>query len=112
MCHKCVSAILVATFALCSILPLQAAEKPREPLVERVRKAIDAGVRYLRDQEKGNGNWEAVDKASVSMRGGWTSLATLALLNAGVSPDDPIIERSLKYLRQVEPNQTYVVSLQ
>src|SRR5262249_39123480 len=85
---------------------------PKEALVDQVRRAIEAGIQYLRDQEKGNGNWEAVDKASVSMQGGWTSLAMLALLNAGVRPDDPIIDRGLKYLRKVEPQYTYVVSLQ
>src|SRR5712692_3146704 len=110
MCQKLLNAILAAALAFCPIA--RAADKPREPLVERVRKAIDAGVRYLRDQEKGNGNWEAVDKASVSMPGGWSSLAMLALLNAGVSPEDPIIERGLKYLRQVKLQHTYVVSLQ
>jgi hypothetical protein len=36
----------------------------------------------------------------------------LALLNAGVKPDDPIIERGLKYLRDIGPNDTYVVGLQ
>jgi hypothetical protein len=104
--------LLVGVVALRAPLPVRAAEKPKEPLVQQVRKAIDAGVRYLRDQEKGNGNWEAVDKASVAMPGGWTSLAMLALLNAGVNPEDPIIERGLNYLRRFEPQHTYVVSLQ
>jgi hypothetical protein len=112
MCYKFFCQILVLVLALGAIVPLNAAEKPKEPLVEQVRKAIEAGIRYLRDQERGNGNWEAVDKASVGMKGGWTSLAMLALLNAGVSPQDPIIENGLKSLRQVEPQQTYVVSLQ
>jgi hypothetical protein len=44
--------------------------------------------------------------------GGVTALATLALLNAGVPADDPLVQRCLKYLRTVEPRQTYVVSLQ
>src|SRR5438874_5481366 len=112
MCRKLISAMLVSAIAVCALLPIQAADKPKEPLVEHVRKAIQAGVRYLRDQEKGTGNWEGVDKASVGMRGGWTSLALLALLNAGVAPEDPIVERGLRYLRQVEPQHTYVVSLQ
>ncbi|HLJ94323.1 MAG TPA: DUF4159 domain-containing protein [Gemmataceae bacterium] len=112
MCCKLVRVSVVAALALLTLVPLRAAEKSKEPLVERVRKAIDAGVRYLRDQEKGTGNWEAVDKSSVGMPGGWSSLAMLAMLNAGVRPDDPIIERGLKYLRTVERRQTYVVSLQ
>ncbi len=111
MRHKPFAVILVAVLAFYPMVSVQAAEKSREPLVERVRKAIEAGVRFLRDQEKGNGHWE-VDQASVSRKGGWTSLAMLALLNAGVGAEDPMIERGLKYLRQVEPTQTYVVSLQ
>ena len=112
MWYRLVSPLLVAILALSAAVALPAADKPKEPLVEQVRKAIEGGVRYLRDQERGNGNWEAVDKASVGMPGGWTSLAMLALLNAGVKPEDPVIERGLKSLRQVEPQFTYVVSLQ
>lgn len=81
-----------------------------EPLVERVRTAIDRGVRYLRRQEKG-GRWEtgllATDKP-----GGGTSLALLALLNSGVPADDPMIRRGLDYLRTVPRRHTYVVGLQ
>src|SRR5207302_7239139 len=112
MSYRAIAGLLVSVVVASAIVPGWAADEPREPLVEQVRKAIQAGVRYLRDQEKGAGNWEAVDKASVGWPGGWTSLALLALLNAGVSPEDPIVERGLKYLRQVEPDRTYVVSLQ
>jgi len=56
---------------------------------DRVRKAIDQGIQYLRDQEKGDGTWESADNAAVLYPGGWTSLAMLALLNAGVKPSDP-----------------------
>jgi Domain of unknown function (DUF4159) len=107
--------VLVVAFALSlSTLapPAQARDKPRELLVEQVRKAIDRGVQFLRDQERGTGNWESADQVSVITRGGWTSLSMLALLNSGVKPNDPIIERGLKFLRDIEPNQTYVVALQ
>lgn len=89
------------------------AQPPGQPgLVERVNKAIDAGVRFLYDQERGTGNWEKIDQASLANPGGWTSLAILALLNSGVDPKDPIIDRALKYLRTLEPEKTYVVGLQ
>jgi hypothetical protein len=77
-----------------------------------VRKAIARGVQFLRDAESGTGGWEHLDPVSAGYPGGWTSLALLALLNAGVKPDDPIIERGLRELRKIEPKQTYVVSLQ
>jgi hypothetical protein len=87
------------------------AAKPPEPLGQRVRAAIQAGARYLRDQEGGRGNFDQSDVAQ-PYPGGVTALATLALLNAGVSSDDPLVQRCLKYLRTVELKRTYVVSLQ
>src|SRR5205823_5979296 len=44
--------------------------------------------------------------------GGESSLAMLALLHSGVSPDDPVMKRGLEYLRKVKPAHTYVVGLQ
>jgi len=81
-------------------------------LVDRVRRAIDRGVQFLRDQEEHNGNWEVDGGLAAAYRGGETSLVLLALLNAGIKPDEAIIERGLKYLRDVPPNRTYVVGLQ
>jgi hypothetical protein len=111
MSVKPIRGIVAIAFVLNIVLPVRA-EKPKEQLVERVRKAIDRGIQYLRDAEHGTGNWDGVDKASISMPGGWTSLAMLALLNAGVKHDDQIIERGLKYLREIPPSHTYVVALQ
>jgi Domain of unknown function (DUF4159) len=107
MFHKSVGVVLVLVLFAA---PLHA--QPREPLVEQVRKAIERGVQFLRDQEEGQGNWEHVNPASGANPGGWTALALLALLNAGVKPDDPLIERGLQYLRQLKPGKTYVVGLQ
>jgi hypothetical protein len=92
-------------------VPVCAADNGKEPLVDQVRTAIERGVEFLRAAEDRNGNWE-VGAQSAIMQGGWTSLAMLALLNAGVKPDDPIIERGLKYLRGLAPKYTYVVGLQ
>ena len=64
MFHKSVGVVLA--FVLFAA-PLHA--QPREPLVEQVRKAIERGVQFLRDQEEGQGNWEHVDPASGSRRG-------------------------------------------
>jgi hypothetical protein len=83
-----------------------------EPLVNRVKDAIDKGIGFLREKEAGTGDWDHVDKGSVAYPGGWTCLATLALLNAGVKPSDPMIQRSLRFIRNVQSEQTYVVSLQ
>jgi hypothetical protein len=88
------------------------AAKGEEELADRVRKAIDRGIQFLKAQEKGKGNWEADALESQSEPGGWTALALLALLNSGVKADDPVVERGLISSRSVAPARTYVVGLQ
>ncbi len=98
--------------------PPQAAAQPApapppDELVEKVRKAIDKSVRYLEKQQTKQGNWEGILLNFVAnLEGGATSLVTLALLNAGVKPEDPVVARPLDYLRTLPPKKTYVVGLQ
>lgn len=106
------SLLLLAATVCGTVGSARAAEPGREPLVEQVRRAITRGVEYLRSQEQGQGNWEHVERSSIGHRGGHTALAMLALLNCGVKADDPLIQRGLAYLRQLETQQTYVVALQ
>jgi hypothetical protein len=87
------------------------ARAPEKLLVDRVREAIDRGVRFLREEQRVDGSWE-VDPACVANPGGWSSLAMLALLSAGVPPDDPAVANGLKYMRTLKPARTYVVGLQ
>jgi Domain of unknown function (DUF4159) len=105
------SFLLVVSFGLVAV-PSPSAELGKDPLVEKVRKAIEEGVTFLKNQEKGRGHWDDDVDAKVLRPGGWTGLAMLALLNAGVPPSDPIIQRGLKYLRDIPPDQTYIVGLQ
>src|SRR5437868_15386599 len=71
-----------------------AADPPHEPLVEQVRAAIERGVQFLRREEAGRGHWETSIGAA-GKPGGYTCLAMLALLNCGVKPTDPLIQRGL-----------------
>ena len=84
-----------------------------DDLVEKVRKSIDEGVSFLRSQQrKTDGSWELGALAHATYTGGQTSLALLALLNAGVKPSDDAVQRGLIYLRKIPPRQTYVTGLQ
>jgi hypothetical protein len=113
MSPKLVRVILAWMLVVGAVLPAPAAQRGKEPLVERVREAIERGIDFLRRQEDGKGSWErGGERASSANPGGYTSLVLLALLNAGVKPDDPVIERGLAFLRPIEPEHTYVVSLQ
>src|SRR4051812_15952416 len=84
--------LVVAAAALAAPAPPAAADD--------VLQAIDRGVRYLRTQEAGRGHWEESQQIAVTRPGGMTALAVLALLEAGVKPDDPVIRRGLDYLRR------------
>jgi hypothetical protein len=90
------------------VVPARAQDPAEEDLVEPVRKAIERGIKFLRS--KHNGDWE--NSGYPANPGGVTALAVLALLNAGVPVDNQMIQDGLKYLRDLPPNKTYVVSLQ
>jgi len=76
---------------------------------EAVRKAIGTGTGFLkRQQDRTEGSWPE----SALPAGGVSALVMLALLESGTKPDDPVIDRGLRYLRTVKPAHTYVVSLQ
>src|SRR5438132_878900 len=77
---------------------------------DKVREAIDRGVAYLKKSQTNSG-WEQ-DPRMQGMKGGATALALLALLESGLKADDPVVAKGLDYLREIEPTQTYVVSLQ
>jgi hypothetical protein len=106
--------LLVVTLTVLWAVPGQVAEPSRDgPLVDRVKKAIDKGVAYLRGVEGNHGHLELdVISRLTGQTGGTTSLALLALLHAGVPPSDPLMQRCLKYERELKPEKTYVVGLQ
>lgn len=84
--------------------------QPAEPLTaEQVRKSIDGGIQYLlKEQNQVRGSWNEIPRYT----GGVTALCTLALLNSGVEPSHPQIQKALAFLRKIPPSQTYSVALQ
>lgn len=71
-----------------------------------VRQSITAGVRYIKESQKPDGSWP-----DLTQMGGVTALATLALLNAQVPVNDPVIQRALRSLEGVPNEFTYTVAL-
>jgi hypothetical protein len=107
--------ILAAVVALAGAAPAAAARpknKSGDPLVEQVNKAIQNGIRYLRGKQLKDGSWEVDFFGKMRYQGGWTCLSMLALLNAGVPPNDKMIQRGLEYLRKLNTEYTYVRALQ
>jgi hypothetical protein len=84
---------------------------PDKELTERVKKSIDAGIRWLKKNRGPDGTWENT-AIGFLQRGGVTALALRALLQAGVDPDDTELTPALDFIREVPPEKTYVVGLQ
>jgi hypothetical protein len=108
---------MIFSLLVAPVLAHRAGSQPRstarEELVDQVKNSIDRGVAYLRRNQSTRGDWEKGGIIGIGViTGGQTCLAALALLNAGVKPDDPVIQRAMNYIRQIPQNGTYVVALQ
>jgi hypothetical protein len=102
----------LGVFVLVAGIPSATVRAAEDPLVERVGKAIDSGKAYLLGlRREAAGNWE-IGPAGIPYPGAQTSLVLLALLTAGMSPQDEVIQKGLDYLRTVQSDRTYAVALQ
>jgi Domain of unknown function (DUF4159) len=89
-------------------LDRQAFGQPVTP--EAVEKAIAKGVDFLRQKQSAqDGSWKGRHDGYGS---GETALILLALLNCGLSPDDPTLVDGLAFLQQSKPTKTYESALQ
>lgn len=78
---------------------------------EAVLKSIEAGKRFLISKQGPNGQWDSQHNGMYPS--GATALATLALLNVGMTAQDPPIQRALEFLRsKPAPEMTYEAGLQ
>src|SRR5438552_157079 len=100
-------ALLLLAALLIPATAAPAQQKKPEPLVEKVKRAIDKGVSHLRSTQSPGGSWDD-DKTGLQYPGGGTSLALLALLNSGVPVNDPMIQKGLTNLRGLGYPPTYV----
>src|SRR5262249_26651536 len=107
---RSVTVSIVLAVLLCQVPRCLAADRKQEPLVNQVEKAIERAKAFIKSKAR-DGNWES-DIYGVPRKGGPTCLAVLALLTAGVPPDDPLIEKALAYIRSLPPEQTYTTALQ
>ncbi|MEX0612302.1 MAG: DUF4159 domain-containing protein, partial [Pirellulales bacterium] len=98
---------IVAIVAPHAVLAQRAAERPID--AAQVLSAIERGVAYLKREQTSRGRW---DEKMTGYEGGVTALCTLALLNSGLGVDDPAVRQALAYLRTLELDKTYTVSLQ
>lgn len=109
----CIAVLVATTWSVVSPPAVQAQPAGNDTLEKRVGKAIDQAKRFLSKAQQPDGSWQGVN--SERYRVGVTSLAVLALINAGMTPEDQEIKRGLAYLRGLprkdQPTLTYEVSL-
>ncbi len=100
--------LLIAALT-CAMLTVSVTPIARADITaDEVRQAIDRGVAYLKQQQQADGRWADWPGKD----GGVTALCTLALLSAGVPPEDDTIQRALTWLRARRLKDTYTVALQ
>jgi len=82
-------------------------DKKVEVTEENIDKAVKKGAQWLRTQQKADGSWTYEDEPfeltipgiPEKLKMGCTALCCLAMLKAGVSPDDPAIKKGMNYCR-------------
>lgn len=90
--------------------PAHAQDDSDDALRESVKVAITRGQRYLKSRQLGNGSFNTGYDGANSV--GANSLVGLALLTSGVEPNDPAIQRGLRFVRsQPETKNTYDLGL-
>lgn len=104
-------AILAFVLVLCTGPIAQAADVSGPA----VKEAIERGCKFLVSQQAAGGYW---DVNRPGYRVGVTSLAVMALINSGMSPQEPAVRRGLEFLRKSDKDtglahpETYQVALQ
>src|SRR4051812_18267759 len=108
--HRAVAYLTTIAVVAVVALPASFAQRPKERPIDaaQVIAAIDHAVAFLKREQLARGNWSEFTGYDC----GVTSLCTLALLNSGLTIDDPAVAKAVAYLRGVELEKTYSVSLQ
>lgn len=100
-------ALVLSAFVAAAVSAFPAAAEAEEPITGRhVRAAILRAVAALKAEQQPAGTWP-----NYAQEGGVTALATYALLEAGVAPDDADLAKAVEVVRRLEHRSTYVVSL-
>lgn len=99
---------IVVVFLIGVISPPILSQAVREVTDEDVDRAIARIERYLWARQKADGGWYYNRSLPY---GGQTALATFALLEAGISPNNPNLRKALDFLVKVKRRNLYVVTI-
>jgi len=74
-----------------------------------INEAIDKGVAFLIEQQQRDGSWAHDGER---YRNGQTALCMYTLLNCGVNPEHPAVQRARAFLQSSPPRETYALACQ
>lgn len=91
------------------VLPQTARTYDDEPIKERVKPAIEAGVAFLRSLQMQNGAFPYQNEGTQSVENvtGSTALAAIALMECGVNTKDRQIQAAYRAIQQVASNPAF-----
>ena len=90
-CFRIGPTVALVCLGACLATPASAAAE--EALAGKVRESIEKAKRFLVSRQNNDGSWSAGEGAQY--RVGVTSLATLALINSGMTMDDDSVRRGV-----------------
>ena len=95
-------ATLVLTLTALAVLLLPAAKAGSDP--RQWNDSVDRAIAYLRKTQNADGSWGAKEQV------GTTGIVLTGLLQSGkVGPDDPMVERGLKYIESlINPRERHI----
>ena len=95
-------ATLVLTLTALAVLLLPAAKAGSDP--RQWNDSVDRAIAYLRKTQNPDGSWGAKEQV------GTTGIVLTGLLRSGkVGPDDPMVERGLKYVESlINPRERHI----
>ncbi len=92
---RCVLSVAVAVLAAWWLQPARAADADVGPDPKEVQAVLDKAVAFLKKSQKEDGSFSA-QKAGP----GISALVVAALARNGISPDDPVVAKTIAYLEK------------
>jgi hypothetical protein len=101
---RCLALALLCLLGLGAAAPARAEPKPLNKEEQaKVNRAIDKAIAFLKGAQSKKGCWDQ-GRFETSCPVGATAMAALALLEAGVPADDPVVQKAAEWLRPQLPN--------
>lgn len=98
---------VITVAILLSVNPVVIAQSADKPTNQDVQQAIRKGVEFLWTKQHDDGSWGSITWQPVSHPLAVTSMATYALMETGVSPENDKLKKALALMEKASTAQTY-----